>query len=116
MCRADIVGMLDAAASVGSTPTLHYLIHKVRSAATCSELYGSPLTAAAANGQLEAATFIFAYMKPEPEVQRQLWYTIKRCMKKHRTALLPTMLEWFFALDGHCTFQEVRMKRDLCLK
>jgi hypothetical protein len=63
MYRADTVRMLAAVVAVCSMSALHCLINKVRSASISSELYSTPLIAAAANGQIGTAVFIFAYME-----------------------------------------------------
>lgn len=62
MGRADTVGMLAAAAAMANEPALLFFVDKVRSVATYSELYGSPLLAAAVNGQVQAATLIIEHL------------------------------------------------------
>lgn len=97
MGRSDTIGMLAAAAAVGNQPALLFFVNKVRSAATYSELYGSPLLAAAVNGQVQAAAFIFEHLSPSDDVRQHLWRTIDTCMQQRRTAMLPTLLGWYYS-------------------
>ena len=98
MGRADTVGMLTAACAVGNKPALRFLVDKVRSVATSSELYGSPLLAAAVNGQTWSANFIFGRMRTDEHASARLWYIIERCMKMRRDIMLPTLLTWYYGL------------------
>jgi hypothetical protein len=92
--------MLAAAAAVGNQPALLFFVNKVRSAVTYSELYGSPLLAAAVNGQVQAAAFIFEQLSPSDNVSQHLWRTIDTCMQQRRTAMLPTLLGWYYSLSA----------------
>jgi hypothetical protein len=100
--RADPVGMLAAAAATGNQTALRFLIGKVRSASTSSEVYGTPLLAAAANGHVRVARFIYRRMRGGVQrggkLRSKLWYAIELCIRKGRVAMLPTLLEWYLRL------------------
>jgi hypothetical protein len=96
MGRADTIGMLAAAAAVGNEPALRFFINKVRSESAVSELYGTPLLAAAVSGQVWATAFILERMRDET-LELQLWTTIKTCMETHHVAMLPTLLTWYYS-------------------
>jgi hypothetical protein len=65
MDRADTLGMVAVAATVGNEAVLLYFADKVQSTMTSSELYGTPLLAAAVNGQARAASIIFGRIEWE---------------------------------------------------
>ncbi|KAF1834794.1 ankyrin [Decorospora gaudefroyi] len=98
MYRADTIGMLAAAAAVNNEQALCYLVNKVRSVSTCSELYGAPLLAAAANGHVKAAVFLYDHMQDEERLRGQLQYTINQCILKGRATLLPLLISWLLPL------------------
>jgi hypothetical protein len=112
MGRADTAGMLAAAAAVGNKPALMYLAGKVYNISSSSKLYGVPLVAAAVNGQMWAASFIFERIKLNVKATQQLWYAIVICMKRRpwlHDAMLPTLLAWFFSLNPSATdYQKIR--------
>jgi hypothetical protein len=83
MCRADTLGMVASAAAVGNEVALLFFADKVRSTLTSSELYGTPLLAAAVNGQARAASIIFRRIESEvtkKKAREHLWSTIATCM------------------------------------
>ncbi|KAF2824691.1 hypothetical protein CC86DRAFT_45976 [Ophiobolus disseminans] len=111
MGRADTLGMLCAAAATGNDAALLFYIDKVRSVAARSELYGTPLLAAAVNGQLRTASLIYEYMwQVEPDYVAQLWRTIELCLHTRHAAILPTLLGWYFECD-HFVLDSLRAKR-----
>jgi hypothetical protein len=99
MGRADTIGMLAAAAAVNSGPALRFLVGKVRDVGQRSELYGTPLTAAAVNGHLYSATFIYEHMEGGVPVWNQLYEAIDTCMYKQRATILPILMGWYLK---HC--------------
>jgi hypothetical protein len=63
-----------------------------------SEVYGTPLTAAATNGNLEAATFLCEYMDNTTSVLQYLHNTISTCTSKRRRIDGPTLawlMHWY---------------------
>lgn len=99
MGRADTVGMLAAAAAVNSEPALRFLVGKVYDVGLRSELYGTPLTAAAVNGHLYSASFIYERMEKRFYKRKQLHNAINACMFEQRTTILPTLMSWYLK---HC--------------
>ncbi|KAI4950501.1 hypothetical protein J4E91_004384 [Alternaria rosae] len=95
MGRIDTVGMLAAAAAVNSEPALRFLLDKVYDAGLRSQLYGTPLTAAAVNGHLHSATFIYERMENGVYKHNQLYDAIDTCMNKHHATILPTLMSWY---------------------
>ncbi|RYO18417.1 hypothetical protein AA0121_g5087 [Alternaria tenuissima] len=95
MGRADTVGMLAAAAAVNSEPALRFLVGKVRDIGQRSELYGTPLTAAAVNGHKYASSIIYERFEDSRRQWDQLYETIDTCMYKQRATMLPTFMGWY---------------------
>jgi hypothetical protein len=96
--RSDTFGMLAAAAAVNSLPALRFLVGKVRDTSLSSEVYGTPPTAAATNGNLEAATFLCEYMNDTTSVRQYLHNTISTCTSKPRRIDGPTLawlMHWY---------------------
>lgn len=77
MGRADTRGMLAAAAPFGNLSAPTDLMGNVWSVRIQSNLYGSPLLAAAANGQVQAAAYRYQEMQLERSCSKQLWHVIK---------------------------------------
>lgn len=99
MGRSDTIGMLAAAATVGSEAAVLFLIDKVRSVSTCSELLGTPLLAACANGKIMIARILFDRMvQTEEGALSQVWYIVESLMETRRNAMLSTLLDWYFSL------------------
>jgi hypothetical protein len=92
MGRADTIGMLAAAAAVNSEPALRFLVGKVRDIGQRSELYGTPLTAAAVNGHKYASSIIYERFEDSRHQWDQLYGTINTCMYKQRATMLPTFM------------------------
>jgi hypothetical protein len=99
MGHADTIGMLAVAAAVNNEPARRFLVGKVRGVGQRSELYGTPLTAAAVNGHLSSATFIYEHMEGGAPVWNQLYEAIDTCMYKQRAIVLPTLMSWYLK---HC--------------
>jgi hypothetical protein len=95
MGRADTVGMLAAAAAVNSEPALRFLVGKVHDVGLRSELYSTPLTAAAVNGHLYSSAFIYDCLENGVHKRNQLYNAIDICMFKQRTIILPTLMDWY---------------------
>jgi hypothetical protein len=95
MGRADTVGMLAAAAAVNSEPALRFLVGKVHDVGLRSELYSTPLTAAAVNGHFFSSAFIYDCLKNGVHKRNQLYNAIDICMFKQRAIILPTLMKWY---------------------
>ncbi|RYO65146.1 hypothetical protein AA0113_g5227 [Alternaria arborescens] len=95
MGRADTIGMLAAVAAVNSEPALRFLVDKVRDIGQRSELYGTPLTAAAVNGHKYASSIIYERFEDSRHQWDQLYETIDICMYKQHATMLPTFIGWY---------------------
>ena len=91
----DRKGVLAAAAAVGCLPALVSFVGKVRSLEDSSELYGTPLLAASANGQDVVAEFIFNHHQLRAR-GRHAGATLNVCMQKRSVALLAKLFKWFW--------------------
>ncbi|RMZ66518.1 Ankyrin repeat-containing domain [Pyrenophora seminiperda CCB06] len=112
MLQSDKRGMLAAAAAVDSLPALRYLLNIVPDLAIRSQLYGTPLLAAATNGHEKAARLLHNHMKETDQFPSELKQVIINCMRTQRATLLPLLIGWYLlystkpesaAVRYHCT-------------